>query len=210
MSFKIVECQGFTKDEAFADLNFDPNNPAISGTNATQAWNKAGRPIVGTLDFKRFAIQQLEEKTKSLPGYGIHIVLDPPSKDVRKRPYTIINNKAVGTRKWKFQYAIREDILDIAKFNTPVYDEYGEVSGTEEQTGVSVVKPGIIVEICDSKAKAFEKAKQLTSKTHKCYSIMAIKVPDIAPIAAYCIYTPSASAKKGTFVACGIEKVRND
>ena len=43
-----------SKEEAFANLDFDPNSPVIPGTNATQAWNKAGKPIPGTLDFKRF------------------------------------------------------------------------------------------------------------------------------------------------------------
>jgi len=206
---KIVECHGFTKDEAFADLNFDPNNPAIPGTNATQAWNKAGKPIPGTLDFKRFVIQQLEDKTKMYPGYGIHIVMDPPARDVRKRPYTIVNNKATGTREWTLQYWIREDVLDTTKFNALKYDEYGDPDGTEEQTVIGVVEPGIIREICNSKAEAFDKAKELTSQTHKCYSILAVKTPDIAPIAAYCIYTPSSNAKEGTFIACGIEK-KND
>lgn len=44
----IKECQGYTKDEAFAFLKFNPNSPLIKGANATQAWNLAGRPMVGT------------------------------------------------------------------------------------------------------------------------------------------------------------------
>ena len=35
---KIKECTGYTKEEAFAGLRFDPNNPLIKGANATQAW----------------------------------------------------------------------------------------------------------------------------------------------------------------------------
>ena len=31
-----------------------------------------------------------------------------------------------------------------------------------------------------------------------------MKIPDIAPIAAFGIYTPSSGAKEGTFIACGI------
>jgi len=208
---QIIECRGFTKDEAFANLNFDPNSPVVPGTNATQAWNKAGKPIPGTLDFKRFVTQQLEEKTKNAPGYGIHIVLDSPIRDVRKRPYTIINNKATSTREWTFQYWIREDKLDVNWIEEPKYDEYdGEIDGTEEKLSINVIEPGLIVEKCDSKAEAFDKVKILTSATHKSYSILAVKVPNIAPVAAYCIYTPSASAKEGTFIACGINKNDND
>ena len=210
-SLKIIECKGFTKEEAFANLDFDPNSPVIPGTNATQAWNKAGKPIPGTLDFKRFITQQLFEKTKNEPGYGIHIVLDPPIRDIRKRPYTIVNNKATGTREWKFQYWIREDKLDITWFSEPKYDEYdGEIDSMEEKFAINVVKPGLIVEICDNKAKALDIVKNLTTETHKSYSILAVKVPDIAPISAYCMYTPSISAKEGTFVACGINKIDED
>ena len=204
---KIVECKGFTKDEAFANLGFDPNSPVIPGTNATQAWNKAGRPIVGSLDFKRFITQQLEEKTKNEPGFGIHIVLDPPVKDIRRRPYTVINNKATGTREWRFVYQIREDVLDVNWLAEPIIDENGNlVQAGEEVMEISVTEPGLVVEVCDSKAEALEKMKQLITATHKCYSIIPVKVPDIAPIAAFGIYTPSSGAKEGIFVACGINK----
>lgn len=204
---KIVECQGFTKDEAFKKLNFDPNSPVIPGTNATQAWNKAGHPNVNTLEFKRFITQQLEEKTKNEPGYGIHIVLDPPTRDIRRRPYTVINNKTVGTREWRFVYQIREDVLDVHWLADPVFNEDGElVPGSEEEMEISVVEPGKVVEVCNSKAEAFEKMKKLITATHKSYSILPIKVPNIAPIAAFGIYTPSSGAKEGTFIACGIDK----
>ena len=61
---KIIECKGYTKEEAFAGLNFDPNNEIIPGVNATQAWNKAGRPIVGSVAFKRFITEELEKKVE--------------------------------------------------------------------------------------------------------------------------------------------------
>lgn len=204
---KIIECKGFTKDEAFANLGFDPNSPVIPGTNATQAWNKAGNPIPGTLDFKRFVTQQLEEKTKNQPGYGIHVVLDPPIKDIRRRPYTVINNKATGTREWKFVYCIREDVLDVDWLFHHEQDENGDLVTSDEETmEISVIEPGLIVEMCNSKAEALDKMKKLITATHKCYSILPIKVPDIAPIAAFGLYTPSSGAKEGTFIACGINK----
>ena len=208
---KIVECKGYTKEEAFANLRFDPNSPIIPGTNATQAWNRAGKPIPGSLDFKRFVTQQLEEKTKSKPGFGIHIVLDPPIKDVRRRPYTVINNKATGTREWKFVYEIREDILDVNWLANPSIDEDGNMTQVgEDVMEISVVEPGLVVEVCESKSEALEKMKELITQTHKCYSILPIKVPDIAPIAAFGIYTPSSGSKEGTFIACGINKEDND
>lgn len=204
---KIVECKGFTKDEAFANLNFDPNSSVIPGVNATQAWTRAGKPNVNSLEFKRFVIEQLEEKVKNKPGFGIHIVIEPPIKDIRRRPYTVVNCKAVATREWKIVYYIREDKLDINYLKEPIYDEFGELtSESEESMEVSIVKPGEIVEVCESKAEALAKMKELISATHKCYSILVVKEPNIAPIAAFGFYTPSANAKEGLFIACGFDK----
>lgn len=204
---KMIECRGFTKDEAFKDLNFDPNNPVIPGVNATQAWNKAGSPIPGTVDFKRFITLQLEEKTKYKPGYGIHIVLSPPVRDIRRRPYSIINNKTAGTREWTFKYYIREDMLDVTWLDDYEQNEDGEiVQADTESMEITVTQPGPVVEICDSKAEALRKMKDLITATHKCYSILPVKVPNITPVAAFGLYTPSNGAKEGIFLACGINK----
>lgn len=201
---KIVECSGYTKEEAFKDLSFNPNDPIVPGANATQAWTKAGKPIPGTQEFKRFVTQQLEEKTKMRPGYGIHIVLDTSIPDKRRRPYTVVNNKTEGTRDWDLVYFIREDelVIDSLPEFEPDYD--GDLEVTGEQVSVSVAKPGLIVAQCNSKAEALNKVKELTTQTHKNYSVLAVKIPDIAPIAAFCIYTPSKSAKMGTYIAIGV------
>ena len=202
---KIKECTGYTKEEAFAGLRFDPNNPLIKGANATQAWVQAGKPTINTNAFKHFVAQQLADKTKYKPGYGIHIVIEPNTEDKRKRPYTIINNKTVGTREWKFMYQIREDILDISYFGD-VEDEEIDM----DQLEISVIERGMVVEECESKAEALDKVKQLITQTHKSYSIIPIKVPNIAPISAFGVYTPSKNAKKGIFIACGVNTEIDD
>lgn len=191
----IKECQGYTKEEAFASLRFNPNSPLIKGANATQAWNLAGKPTIGTTKFKQFVVEQLADKTKFAPGYGIHIVMDSNVEDKRKRPYSVINNKTIGTREWKFKYQIREDLIN---FDTIEYD-----NGCED-INITVAERGMVVEECDSKAEALEIAKRLTTQNHKNYSIVAIKVPDKSPISAFVLYTPSKNAKVGTFIACGI------
>lgn len=202
---KIKECTGFSKEEAFKNLKFNPDYPLIKGSNATQAWIKYGKPFPGTNDFKKFASQQLAEKTRLQPGYGLHIVLENPIGDTRKRPYTIINNKTETTREWSFVYFIREDELELTTLPTKTIDEYGEeIDGTEE-IDVSVVKMGRIVDQCDSKAEAIQRMKELTCKNHKDYSALAVKVPNVNPIAAYSIYTPGANTKEGKFVAFGID-----
>ena len=207
MGLKIIECTGYTKEEAFANLKFNPDSPVVPGSNATQAWGKVGKPNVNTLAFKRFIVEQLEEKTKNEPGYGIYIVIDPPIRDIRKRPYTVVNCKATATREWKFVYHIREDKLDINYLKEPIYDEYGELTDeSEESMEISILEPGLIVATCESKAEALVKMKELITETHKCYSILPAKVPDITPVAAFGFYTPSSKAKKGTYIACGFEK----
>ena len=190
----IKECQGYTKEEAFASLKFNPNSPLIKGANATQAWNLAGRPMVGTTKFKQFVVEQLADKTKFAPGYGIHIVMDSNIEDKRKRPYSVINNKTIGTREWKFKYQIREDLINFDVIESDGY----------EDVNITVVERGMVIEECDSKAEALEIAKRLTTQNHKNYSIVAIKVPDKSPISAFVLYTPSKNAKVGTFIACGI------
>jgi hypothetical protein len=192
----IKECQGYTKEEAFAHLKFNPNSPLIKGANATQAWNLAGRPIIGTTKFKQFVAEQLADKTKFAPGYGIHIVMDSNVEDKRKRPYSVINNKTIGTREWKFKYQIREDVIN--------YDIIE--SGDQEDVSITVAARGMVIEECDSKAEALEIAKQLTTQNHKHYSISAIKVPDKSPISAFVLYTPSKNAKMVTFIACGVNE----
>lgn len=190
----IKECQGYTKDEAFASLKFNPNSPLIKGANATQAWNLAGRPMVGTTRFKQFIVEQLADKTKFAPGYGIHIVMDSNVEDKRKRPYSVINNKTIGTREWKFKYQIREDIINFDIIESDGY----------EDVNITIAERGMVIEECDSKAEALEIAKRLTTQNHKNYSIVAIKVPDKSPISAFVLYTPSKNARVGTFIACGI------
>lgn len=190
----IKECQGYTKDEAFASLKFNPNSPLIKGANATQAWNLVGRPMVGTTKFKQFVVEQLADKTKFAPGYGIHIVMDSNVEDKRKRPYSVINNKTIGTREWKFKYQIREDLINFDVIESEGY----------EDVSITVAERGMVVEECDSKAEALEIAKRLTTQNHKNYSIVAIKVPDKSPISAFVLYTPSKNARVGTFIACGI------
>lgn len=202
---KIKECTGFSKEEAFSGLKFNPDCPLIKGSNATQAWIKYGQPFPGTNEFKRFAVQQLSEKTRMQPGYGLYIVLENPIVDTRKRPYTVINNKTETTREWTFVYLIREDELQLSNLQTKELDEYGdEIEGSPE-IDVSIVKMGRIVDQCASKAEAIQRMKDLTIKNHKDYSALAVKVPDINPIAAHCIYTPGANTKEGKFLAFGID-----
>lgn len=187
---KIKECEGYNPTEAFANLGFDPNNSLVQNPNVTTAWKRAGRPFPGTLKFKKFAIKQLNKKTRRTPGYGLYVVLDPPQEDTRLLPFKVINPKVEGKRNWTRVFFIREDEINVK-------EEDGEQI-------VDIVTEGNIITECYSKAEAIETMKQLTTMNHKSYSAMAVKVPDRDKLAAMCIYTPSVTAKKGKYVAFGI------
>lgn len=200
---KIQECKGFTKEEAFKDLGFIPNHAAIPGCNCTQAWNKVGRPMPGTRDFRIFAAEQLVEKTKNVAGLGLHIVVEAPIVDSRKRPYTIINNVVDGTREWTFKYMIFEADIIMDEFPTTTTDDNGDLVKGESFTEPSIAEYGKIIEIVDNKADALNRVKELTTKNKRSYAFYAVKVPDRMPIAGYSIYTPSSGTKEGTYVAFG-------
>lgn len=204
-TLKIQECRGYTKQEAFAGLDYEPNSPLIKGCNATQAWINYGKPYPGHRDFKVFAIQQLSEKTKSQPGYGLYITLDSAVEDVRKRPYTVINNKTTTTREWQIMYLIREDELSISNLTSTDLDDFGEEVDTSE-IDISVINRGRIVDQCESKAEALRRMKELTTQTHKDYTALAVKIPDVNQAAAYCIYTPGKKAREGRFIAFGYDR----
>lgn len=202
-NMKIVECKGFSKEEAFANLDFNANCPAVKGVNATQAWINAGKPTIGTSDFKVWAATQLEEKTKGVKGLGLHIVLESPVADSRKRPYNVVNVVTDGPRHWKFVYQIREDELK-ANVNENVTTNENNEEITEKDVTVDLVSVGKVIATCDSKSEGIAKMKELTTLNKRSYSLVAVKVPDVAPIAAYSIYTPASNTKLGSYIAFGI------
>lgn len=205
-SIKIVECRGFSREEAFKDLNFDPSCAAIRGNNATQAWIKYGKPIPGTIDFRRFTSQQLMEKTKLVPGLGLHIVLEQPVQDTRKRPYTVINMIGKGTREWILKYQVREDDIIVDSIPSKNIDYDGNLINGEEIPDINVAHIGPVIAEFDSKSEAVTESKKLTAITHKNYSIIPIKIPDKTPVSAYTLYTPASNTKEGIFIAFGIDK----
>lgn len=200
MSFEIKECIGYTREDAFKNLKFNPM--LAKGSNCTQAWNNAGNPIPGTNEFKKFIVQQLNDKTGNIPGLGIHISIDPPINDTRSHPYTTVNYKTEGVRKWEFTYLIREDELEISKPYKEI-DEDGDEIVDAKNIDINIVSYGKVVSQKGSKAKAFEEAKKLTTATHKSYTIIPVKIPNRSKIAGHCIYTPSASSKKGKWIVAG-------
>lgn len=187
LNFEV--CKGFTRELALADVKkFKPDS--VVGANCTQAWIKAGKPILGSDRFRKFCFDQLQRKTRLEPGYGCYIIAERGSRDCRIAPCKIIKNKdRKGARKYKRVHQISEVFLRKNKAG-----EY-EV----ESVGMPINM------YFDTYAEALDTVKQLTSQLHKNYIIQSIKV---APNSteAFSVYTPSQNAKEGTFIAFGINK----
>ena len=204
-TLQLRECVGYTKEEAFKNLEFNPNTEFLRGSNCTQAWITEGRPTPGTKQFKNFAIKQLEMKTKMKPGYGLYITLESAVANSRKKPYTVISPKVTTTRHWSnIMYMIIEADIDIKSLPEKDLDGEGNEIEIGEYADITVMNRYNVICMCDSLNETKQKMKELTTETNKDYVAMAIKIPDLCPEAAYCIYTPSVNAKKGKYLAFGI------
>lgn len=186
---KIKECKGYSTQEAFKDLNFVADDPLIHA-NVTTSWIHAGKPYPGTSAFKLWAVGVLEKRTHTLPGKGLYIVIKPPILDTRKQPFTVVNDNQRLPKKWIRLYQIREDVISMRK--------------DDDEVIVSIKEEGPIIEEYPLKKEAIERMKELTSITHKSYSLLCVKVPEENRVSAVCVYTPSKRARKGKYIAFGI------
>lgn len=186
---KIKECKGYTTQEAFKDLNFVADDPLIK-SNVTNSWFNAGKPYPGTTAFKLWATKILDKRTRTLPGKGLYIVIRPPIPDTRRLPFTVVNDRERTVKKWVRIYQIREDLISL------------RTEGNE--ASISIREEGPIVAECPLKKDAIEKMKELTIQNHKSYSLLCVKIPAENRISAVCVYTPSKKARKGKYIAFGI------
>ena len=206
-NLKIAAVKGFTKEEALSQVSFD-----ASFKNATQAWVKAGKPTYGTDNFKAFASEYLKKTTKGIAGVGAYVVLESGVADSRERPYKVISVSNEGTRKYSTVYQVVEAELKtktkkVVK-TVKAKDEDGveiEIEKEVNEVEASVVSLGTVVDTASKKGEAEAKMKEWITETKRSYVINVVKVTDHNPIAAYGVYTPSTSAKEGTFIAFGVE-----
>lgn len=198
-AMKIIPTKGFTKEEALKEVNFD-----ASFKNATQAWKSAGKPTVGTNDFKLFCFNYLKKQTKGIPGVGAYVVLEQGVADSREKPYKVITVSNEGTRKYSTVYQIVEADLKTKTKKVTKIDKDGNEKEVNEVTA-EVVSLGAVVDTASKKGEAEDKMKEWITETKRNYIVNVVKVTDHNPIASFGIYTPSSSAKEGTFIAFGVE-----
>ena len=104
-------------------------------------------------------------------------------------------------RKFKRVYQILEAEIDVKTKTITLED------GTEEVQQIPVLKSvGVVVDEADKKSEAEDIMKNLIAENKRSYFINIInKCVEGEPVAAYGVYTPSASAKVGTYIAFGVE-----
>lgn len=147
--------------------------------DATQAWKAAGKPITDKA-LKEFCAEYLQKHTKYASGIGCSITVEAGSADTRERPYTIkdIKNEK-GKRKYK-----------------------SGIQGVDAETGE------ILFVNFETKAKAKESARELYTKHNFKGNIRANYVKEVVEgeTGAFEVtYTPSKSAKVGTYICFGVE-----
>lgn len=196
---KMMALKGFNKEDALSSVTTFKTD-LLRGSNSTQAWFRAGRPIYGTSEFTAFCIEQLTLKTKGTPGLGCYVVIEPGVSDTRTRPYSIISNMQKGTRKYKRVHQIVEVNLSLKVKKNP------NAKGKDKKTTIipTIVSLGKPISERDTLAEALAAVKELTTTEKKHYIIQTIQVTE-NPIEAYCIYTPASIAKEGVYVAFGVE-----
>lgn len=175
-NFKVIEAKAYTREEALAQANF---KTTIKGADCTQAWKNAGKPITQAA-LKDFMANQLNDKTRFTEGVGCYIVVEAGSPDTRERPYTYNN---VVNEKGKRHYVSTIQIID---------------RDTNK----------ILAEVVGSKTDAEKAAKELYTE-HDFRGNLAGKmihtVDEGEPLAFTMDYTPSKSAKLGTYLLFGVE-----
>jgi hypothetical protein len=200
---KIVEVKGFSKEEALSTVDF---NTTLKGANATQAWIKAGSPETDSKAFKVFVAEQVKSKFNNAAGVGGYVVVEGGVADSRERPYKVISVATEGARKYKSVHQVIEADLTTKVVKEKVTSEDG-VESTKEVTKVTgYTLIGQAVDSGDTKGEALELMKELIAENKKSYVVVNAKVEVSGQaIEAFGLYTPSVSAKVGTYIAFGIE-----
>ena len=145
--------------------------------DATAAWKNAGQPLSNKADFRKFAEEYLTKHTKNIEGMGCFISVIPGSADKRNRPFSISNVNNNGTRKFGRVFKL-------------IDESNGQILQTVKGT----------------KAEAQNAAKELIVDGFrgKGRIVVTQEVTQGEPIVSYFEYTPSKSAKMGTYLFFGI------
>ncbi len=200
---KIQQVEGFSKVEALETVNLSTK---LDGANATQAWVKAGSPGIDSNAFAVFVSEQLQKRTKLVPGLGAYVVVEAGVKDSRERPYKVISVATEGARKYKTVHQIVEAEVTTKIVKEKSTNEEGVEEIKEVIKVVDYELVGLPVAEADTKGDALDKMKDLISENKTTYVVVNTKVEvSNQSVEAFGLYTPSVSAKMGTYIVFGIE-----
>lgn len=181
LNFQKLEVVGATKEEALAQA------PFVAAHDCTQAyknWLKKQTGAVTEAAKKQFMIEQLEKKTKNVPGAGCYITETSAAADTRERPYKYENVKKEGTTDTRTTFVWIDDATG---------NEVGKVVGTKEKRA--------------TKADAAKLIKELMANgEYKGNASLFVRKEEEKPVAlAHCKYTPSKSSHAGVYTVFGIQ-----
>ena len=145
--------------------------------NVTQSWKNAGSPVTDK-SFKEFAIDSLQKNhLANADGVGLLVVVAGGSADTRERPYKYVNNVVEGKKNIERVYEVRRK-------------DNGQVVATDTK-----------------KSDAEKKAKKLMPELKtdlEC--VIVYHVTEGKDLAFTLNYTPSTSAKEGTYIVFGNDR----
>jgi len=226
MIMKSIEVQGYSKQKAFESTGFDTELEMFK--NATQSWKKAGSPL-STKSMNSFMENYLREK-KAIGAYiVIDAASDDTRLRPYEVINEVTFGKRKTTTKYQVKEAEllvkyhddKKEVTDKETGETKVIDikvpyrkENVTVEVTDKETGekttkvkevevpdVKVLNKGVVEGSAERKDAALKIMKDLMTENKKDYVIEIVKeVTGGQKYAAYGVYTPSKSAKKGKFI----------
>ena len=216
-------------------VTYDEKGNVNSISDATQKYNKwketqtSGITEAGK---KAFGVEYLDTK-KAIPGKAYYITIEAAVKSQRENPYKVENVKnEVGKREFDKAYNLIDEatgkVLDtintvMGKINKPLKDENGnnitktvtKVKKIKDEDG-NITEQTVEVEVNETekvdgkirptKTIANERAKELIRKGHRGTILIEEVHATKNPIVSKVIYTPSKSAKFGTYLVFGYVK----
>lgn len=200
-NFKVVEVKGFTKQEALDKAPFE-----TYFKDATQAWKKAGTPITDKA-LKEFCSNYLEKNTKFAPGVACTITVENGVASTRERPYTITDVKSEGPR----EYRMAQQLINPENDTIVATTKAKLVDKVDKEGNKVLDEDGKPVKVWKSPTKA--EAKELAKSLYTDYDYQGDIVcrPYKQEVTGNDVlftvkYTPSKSAKQGTYICFGVER----
>ena len=222
---KKVQAQGYNKEAALETTGLEVSLDQLK--NATQAWKKAGSPLTDK-QLSAFIAEYIK-KQKLVGAYIVvdpsnddtrlrpYAVINETTNGKRKTTTKYqIKEAGINVKYTKATKTVtdKDGVEKEVEFMTPYRTETVKVEVKNKETGevetktkeievpeVKVLSVGAVVATADKKDEAAKIMKELIEKNKTDYVVEIVKeVTEGQKYALYGQYTPSKSAKLGTFM----------